>query len=64
MVQSTDIGKVMVALYDGWRDSGLEFEFGCFNIVPVGDSVVETADDNSAAKGATAETTPTVKVTP
>jgi hypothetical protein len=34
------------------------------NIVPVGDSVVETADDNSAAKNATSETTPTVKVTP
>lgn len=34
------------------------------NIVPVGDSVVETADDNSAAKEASAETTPTVKVTP
>ena len=33
MRDSSDIGKVMAALYDGWRDSGLVFEAGCINIV-------------------------------
>ena len=34
------------------------------NIVPVGDSVIETQDDNSAAKNATSETKPSVTVVP
>jgi hypothetical protein len=61
-------GDAMHAKTDAKRD-GTELETtggGNINItiVPIGDSVVETDDDNSAAKGSTAETTPTVKVTP
>jgi signal transduction histidine kinase len=30
---SADIGKVLAALYEGWRDGGLEFQIGCLNII-------------------------------
>ena len=33
MRESSDIGKVMAAMYDGWRDCGLVFSTGTINIV-------------------------------
>ena len=29
MHESADIGKAMAALYEGYRDVGLKFQFGC-----------------------------------
>jgi len=42
MRRSADIGKVMAAMYEGWRDCGLAFTAGCINIVDAETSRLHT----------------------
>ena len=42
MRRSSDIGKVMAAMYEGWRECGLAFSAGCINIVDADTSHLHT----------------------